>query len=393
MNLRFTEEQIALKEVAREFFEREVRPVMAELDARPNPRDCYPRELVRKGSELGLRTLALPKEIGGGGVDDITRAFMFETMSSIEPGTAKIFSQCWKVSRMLYQCGTEEQIKKFLTPFIEDHDFVGSMCITEPNSGSDNVLPYKGVDGGITTSAVPDGDYYVINGMKHMVSLASFSKLLIVYCRTDRTIPARRGMTTFLVPGDFPGVSYGQVHNKMGWRLYPNGEIFFDNVRLPKEYMLGKLNDGYANTSESQRGDVEGPTMYLGICKAIYRLCLDHAKQRIQGGKPIIEHPTVGSILSEMAMIIDVLEGWVYDTAYQNTIDQKKVDTKKKQFGRIFSRECGFRMIALGVDILASVGIMREFPMEKLIRDFLSDVHGSASSSLLKLKVLPFLER
>ena len=244
MNIRFTEEQIALKEVAREFFEREVRPVMAELDARPDPKDCYPRELVRKGSELGLRTLALPKEMGGGGVDVVTRTLMFEAMASVEMGTAKIFSQCWKFSSLINRAGTEEQKKKFLTPFVEDHDFVGSLCITEPDAGSDNVLPYNGADGGLATTAVPDGNYYILNGMKHMISLASFSKLMIVYTRTDRTVPSRQGMTMFLVPSDFPGVSFGQVHNKMGWRLYPNGEIIFDNVRIPKEYMLGKLNAG-----------------------------------------------------------------------------------------------------------------------------------------------------
>lgn len=391
MALQFTDEQIALKELAREFFEKEVRPVMAEIDARPNPKDCFPRELVRKGSEIGLRTLAVPEEYGGGAADIVTRTLLYETMSEVESGTAKIFSQCWKVSRILVETCTEEQKKIFLKPFVEDHDYTGSILQTEPNAGSDNVLPYMGSDGGIATTAVPDGNYYIINGMKHMISLASFSKLLVVYARTDRKAPVRQGTTVFLVPADFPGVSYGQVHNKIGWRLYPNGEVFFDHARVPKEYMLGKLNAGYEISSKSNRGDIENPTCYLGICKAIYKICLEHARQRVQGGKPIIQHPSVGMMLGEIALMIDTLEAWVYDTAQQVKVNQAAVDPKKQSIGRIFSRDCAIKTILLALDILAGVGIMREHPMDKLMRDALSFSHGGGTNSLLKLKVANLL--
>ncbi len=391
MSIPFTDEQIALKELAREFFEKEVRPVMAELDARPDPKDCYPRELVRKGSEIGLRTLAVPEEYGGGGVDIVTRTLLYETMSEVESGTAKIFSQCWKISRVLVEACTEEQKKIFLKEFVEDQDYTGSILQTEPNAGSDNVLPYDGPDGGIAMTAIPDGNVYVLNGMKHMISLASFSKLLIVYARTDRKVPVHQGTTVFLVPANFPGVSYGQVHNKIGWRLYPNGEIFFDHVRVPKEYMLGKLNAGYEINSRMNRGDIENPTAYLGICKAIYKISLEHARQRVQGGKPIIGHQSVGSMLAEMAMMIDMLEAWVYDTAQQVKMDQKAVDRKKQSIGRIFSRDCAMKIILLALDILSGIGIMREHPMDKLMRDALSFSHGGGSNSLLKLKVANLL--
>src|SRR4030042_777690 len=162
-------------------------------------------------------------------------------MSEVESGTAKIFSQCWKVSRILVEACTEEQKKIFLKRFVEDHDFTGSILLTEPNAGSDNMLPYNVPEAGISTAAVADGDHYIINGMKHMISLAGFSKLLLLYARTDRKAPFRQGTTIFMIPGNYPGDSYGQVHNKMGWRLYPNGEIFFDNVRVPKEFILGEL--------------------------------------------------------------------------------------------------------------------------------------------------------
>ncbi len=393
MGVRFTEAQLDLRDLAKEFFEKEVRPVMAEIDARPDPKDCYPRDLVRKGSKIGFRTLAVPEEYGGGGADIVTRTLVYETMNEVEPGTAKIFSQCWKVSSLLVQACTEDQKKKFLKAFVEDDDYTGSLLLTEPNAGSDNVLPYNAPEAGIATTAVPDGNYYVLNGMKHYISLASFSKLLLVYARTDRKVGVRQGTTIFLVPGDYRGVSYGQVHNKMGWRLYPNGEVFFDKVRLPKEYMLGTLNSAFELSAIRSRGDIENPTAYLGMIKGMYKICLEHAKQRVQGGKPIIQHPTVGTMLAEMALVIDTLEAWVYDTAQAVKTDQKSVDPKKQSFGRIFSRDCTIKVILLAMDILGGLAIMRDHPMEKLIRDTLSNIHGGGTNSLLKLKVIPSLQK
>jgi alkylation response protein AidB-like acyl-CoA dehydrogenase len=135
MSMQFTEEQIALRDLAREFFEKEVRPVMAEIDARPDPKDCYPAELVRKASEIGLRTLVLPEEYGGVAADATTRALVLATMCEVEAGTAKVLSQCWKVSQLIVEAGTEYQEKKFLTEFAADPDYVTSILMTEPNAG------------------------------------------------------------------------------------------------------------------------------------------------------------------------------------------------------------------------------------------------------------------
>ncbi len=389
MAIKFTDEQLALKEMAKEFFEREVRPVMAEIDARPNPKDCYPRELVRKGSEIGLRTLALPEEYDGIGADLVTQTLVLATMAETEAGLGKLFSQCWKITRAIVEVGTEEQKKKFLTQFARDHNCVCSLCITEPNAGSDNAAPYNPPPGeGISTTAVPDGDDYVLTGTKHLVSLAGFSKLMLVVTRTAPDLPARQGSTIFIVPSNLQGVSFGQVHNKMGWRLYPNGEIFFDKVRVPKENILGKLNGASETQAKMNKGDLETPAVVLGLCKAIYRICLDHARARVQGGKPIIQHPTVGSMLSEMAMMVDVQEAYMYDTAVCIQTDPN-YDRRKVRFGRIFARDCMHKTTQLALDIMASSGIMRDHPIEKLIRDGLTKHHGSGPNSLLKLRIMP----
>ena len=123
MTIQFTDEQIALKELAQDFFTKEVKPLAAEIDARPDPKDCYPAELIRKASQLGLRTLGLPEEYGGGGADVVTKTLLLAAMTEIEPGTAKCLSQGWKVIQVINEAGTEEQKKKFFTEFAEDDDY------------------------------------------------------------------------------------------------------------------------------------------------------------------------------------------------------------------------------------------------------------------------------
>ena len=391
MSIQFTEEQIALRDLARDFFEKEVRPVAAEIDARPDPKECYPRELVKKMSKIGLRTLALPKEYGGVNADVVTKSLLLMTMCEVEAGTAKIISQCWKVSQLIVEAGTEFQKKKFLSEFAADDEYVTSILMTEPNAGSDNLLPYNAPGAGVSVTAVPDGDVYILNGVKALNSLAGYSKLLLVYARTDRSLSVRQGTSTFLVPADLPGITYGQVHNKMGFRLYPNGETIFDNVRVPKEYMIGGLNAGFDTFSQIFRGSLEIPATYLGICKAIYRIVMDHSRQRVQGGKPIIEHQTVGTMLAEIAMAIDTLEGYLWDTAYHLKND-RIYDTKKTRFGKIFACDCMVKCILMGLDVLGGAGIMRDHPMEKLVRDGLTFLHGDGTNSLTKLRVVPLLK-
>ena len=391
MAIKFTDEQLDLKALAKEFFEKEVRPVMAEIDARPNPKDCYPTELIRKASHVGLRTLPLPEKYEGVDADLITQALVFSAMSEVEPGTAKVLSQCWKVSQGIMISGTEEQKDKFLGPFSKDHDYVFSISRTEPNSAGDNLLPYNGVEGGIKVSAVLDGDSYVINGTKSMSSLAGYSKCLILFTRTDRTVPAPKGTTAFLVPHDLPGITYGQVHNKMGYRCYPNGEVFFDKVRVPKEYMLGKLNGSHEVFRNIPWSPVEMQALYLGICKGMFKIALDHATQRVQGGKPIIEHENVGIMLSEMAMMIDAIEATLYDFASSLLLEVGNRPLKTR-FARIFPREAFIRVMLLAMDVVASSGIMRDHPMEKLIRDGLTFLHGDGTNSLNKLRVIPMLK-
>ncbi len=391
MTVIFDDEQIALKELAQDFFVREVKPVAAEIDARPDPKDCYPAELINKASRLGLRTIGIPEEYGGGGADVVTKSLLLDAMAEIEPGTAKCLSQCWKVCQVITEGGTEAQKKKFLTQFVEDDDCTGSVLLSEPNAGSDTLLDSEDLKSGVSMKAEEDGDCYVLNGAKHMSSLVGFSKVLIVYARTDRSVPQRVGTTTFIVPADLPGITYGQIHDKMGYRLYPNGESFWDNVRVPKEYILGEVNKGLSSRAKLG-ASVEIAAMTLGMCRAIYKIALEHARQRVQGGKPIVEHQTVGSMLAEMGMLTDNLETYLYETAFQIR-DNPKFDRRKATYVNISSRDSFMRIMLLALDVMGGVGIMRDHPMEKFLRDGITWLHASGTNSLNKLRVAATLRK
>ena len=391
MTVKFTDEQLALKELAQDFFIKEVKPVAAEIDARPDPKDGYPADLIRKASKIGLRTLGLPEEYGGGGADVVTKTLLLAAMTEIEPGTAKCLSQCWKVIQVINEGGTGAQKKKFFTEFAADDDYTCSILLSEPNAGSDTLLDPEDIKSGVSMKADEDGDAYVLNGTKHMSSLVGFSKLMLVWARTDRTVTSREGTTTFIVPAGLPGITYGQVHNKMGYRLYPNGESFWDNVRVPKEYILGEVNMGLSSRGKFG-ASVEVAAMTLGLCKAIYHIALEHAQQRVQGGRTIIGHPTVGSMLAEMGMLADTVESYLFETAFQIR-DNPNFDRSKATYTSIFSRECFMKIIMLALDVMGGVGIMRDHPMEKLLRDGITWLHASGTNSLNKLRIAETLRK
>ena len=391
MQYPFTEEQRAIGDLTREFMEREVAPVAAGIDARPDPRDCYPGELINKASRVGLRTIAIPEEYGGLEADTTTKTLSLWTGGQIEIGTIKCLSQCWKISTAISKCGTQAQKDKWLKMFAEDDDCVCSIVLTEPEYGSDNLLRQPDPALGMRTSAVRDGDHYVINGTKRFTSLTSFSKIVLLLARTDPKAPVHQGTTAFLVHGEEEGISYGRVHNKLGYRLYPNAESFYDNVRVHKDDVVGEVNGGFDVFASVFRGSAELTACNTGLARGLFNVCHAHAKERIQGGKPIIEHPTVQLMLSEMLMNIEVAEQFMWRICWGVEADET-YNPRFTRHGKVFSDKMGLKSIELATDILGGSGIMRDFPAEKIIRDILTFLHGDGTDSLTLLRTAQTLD-
>lgn len=383
MHMELTDEHRALQQMAKDFAEKEVRPFAAELDKKSDPKECFSWDIVKKGSALGLRTLAVPEEYGGPGVDLMGQVLVMLEIARVDGGVAKTFSQCWKWTPMLTRMATEDQRERFLKPFMEDDTYLLSMAGSEPDAGSDNRMPPPDhPKAGWKTSAVKDGGDYVINGMKHFIANGGVSSLYIVRTRTNPDVPITEGTTMFFVPKDTPGFSIGRTHDKIGWRFYQNAELIFNDCRVPETNMLGELNKGKGASSERyvSFNDVELASNVLGIAQSAFEHALDHARNRIQGGKPIIEHQAIAIKLADMHMRLEAARSYLFKTVESGENEAAEFESSSKQLMKVFATEVALKVTRLAVEIFGGSGVMRDAPVEKLLRDASIFPHLAADS-------------
>src|SRR5256885_3710605 len=242
MDFTLSNEQRSWQMTARKFAEEEIRPISLERDEIADPRETFDWEIIKKGSKLGFRTLAVPKEWGGHGTDFVTQALVMAELAKADSAISKTFSQCWKWSHLIAAACSEEQKRRFLKPFLEDDTFLLGKGISEPGAGSDNRLPPDDPKAGLKLRAERRGDDWILNGEKCFIANAPVGKLFFIDARTNPNAPLREGTTMFLVPRDTPGFRIGKVFNKSGWRFYQNGEMIFENARVLHANVVGAVN-------------------------------------------------------------------------------------------------------------------------------------------------------
>ena len=385
---RLTDEHRALQQMARDFAEKEIIPVAAERDKIQDPAGCFSPELVKKGSALGLRTLAVPEEFGGPGIDLLGQVLVILELARGDGGVAKTFSQCWKWTPMICRLASDEQRERFLPQFMEDDLYLLAMGGSEPGAGSDNRMPPpEDPTAGWKTAAVQDGSDWVINGMKHFIANGGVAKLYILRTRTNPNVPINEGTTMFFVPSDTPGFTIGRRHDKIGWRFYQNAELIFQDCRVPQENMLGELNKGKGESSERyvSFNDVELASNVIGISTAAFEHALDHARNRIQGGKPIIEHQSIAIKLADMYMRLEAARSYLFQVVESNDENKPEFESASKQMMKVFATEAALSITRNAVEIFGGSGVMRDAPVEKLLRDASVFPH-LAADSIMSLK-------
>src|ERR1700756_3219248 len=291
MDFQLSNEQRSWQMAARKFAEEEVRPISLARDAIPTARETWDWDIIKKGSQLGFRTLAVPKEWGGHGADFVSQALVMAEIAKADSAISKAFSQNWKWSHLISAACTEEQKQRFLPDFIADDTFVLGKGITEPGAGSDNRLPPEDdPKAGLKLKAERKGDEWILNGEKAFIANAPIGKLFFIDARTDSSVPLKQGTTMFLVPRDTPGFRIGKVFNKSGWRFYQNGEMIFEDARVPHANVVGEVNGATRKAGRAGDrtggdifGDLELAANATGVCDDACGMALGLARTKMQG--------------------------------------------------------------------------------------------------------------
>ena len=386
MDFSLTPEQQRWRALARDFTEKMIKPDVMRRDRLPTAAERIPWDWIREADKQGIRTMGVPQSFGGAGCDILTLCLVGEELAVGDLGFAVIMDQCWKMAHIFSDAMNAEQQQRFIPKFVADPEATTAIGITEPGAGSDHQGYYDSPDIDFKTTAVRDGDHYVLNGTKRYVSNGSMAKLYFVVARTDMKKTLRDGGTIFIVPSDTPGFRPGFFHEKSSQRLATNGTFHFENCRVPAanmlggEGMLGKLRSEYMWGSKA-----EAAATALGVGRAAYEYALDYAKKRKQGGKPIVELQPVAMMLATMAMKIDAARLQIWKAAW--LADRKQPEARPLGLlAKVNASETAFECCKLASEILGGASIMHEHPVEKYLRDAASFLHSDGTNQLCLLR-------
>ncbi len=386
MDFALNEEQTRWRNIAREFAQNVIKPDVLRRDRLPTATERIPWDWIRQADKLGLRTLGVPKKFGGAGADIITLCLAGEELAVGDLGFAVILDQCWKMAHILGDAMTPEQQQKFIPPFVADPEATMSIGFTEPGAGSDHQGYYDSPDIDFRTVAVRNGDTYIINGTKRYVSNGCMAKLYFVVTRTDPAKTLREGGSVFIVPSDTPGFRAGFFHEKSSQRLATNGTFHFENCRVPAgnllvgEGLMSRLRAEYMPGSKA-----EAAATALGVGRAAYEYAMQYAKERVQGGKPIVQLQAVAIMLAQMAMKIDAARMQIWKAAW--LADRKRPAARVMGLlAKVNASETAFEACKLACEILGGAAIMHDHPVEKYLRDAASFLHSDGTNQICLLR-------
>jgi alkylation response protein AidB-like acyl-CoA dehydrogenase len=357
IDFRLTDEQEQMRQLAHRFAERELRPVAAEYDER----DEMPWPVLEKAAQVGLMSYQYAEEHGGGGVSSIlTACLVAEELAWGCLGIATAIIGAGLAAIPIRVAGTKEQQARYIPWFCDEGQVrLGAFALTEPEAGSDAAS--------IRTTAVRQGDHYVLNGQKRFITHGGIADLYAIFATVDPG-KGHHGITAFIVEKGMPGLSAGKKEAKMGMRACHTGDVILENVRVPVENRLGEEGEGFYIAMKSF--DHTRPVVAacaVGVARAAYEYAFQYAQERVQFGKPIMAKQAVRFMLADMAIEIDAARLLTWRAAWR--ADQGLPCTVQASMAKVFAADMGMRATTDAVQILGGYGAMREYPMEKWMRD------------------------
>lgn len=374
MDFELTKEQQMIKEMVRDFATNVVAPRAIEIDTTAT----FPEDIFKQMGELGLLGIPFPEAYGGSGGDTISYALAVEEIGRACGSTGLSYAAAVSLGATpIYLFGTEEQKQTYLTRLAEGKA-LGSFGLTEPNAGSDA--------GGTKTTAILDGDEYVINGEKCFITNASFAETIIVTAVTGKNESGRNIISALIVPTNSPGLTITSNYDKMGVRGSDTAEIVLDNVRVPKDHLLGDPEQGFKQfLSTLDGGRISIGALGVGIAQAALDRSLQYAKERKQFGKLIGSFQAIQFKIANMAMEIELARNMVHKAAWLK--DNGKSFSKEAAYAKLFATETAVRAADEAIQIHGGYGYMREYEVERLLRDAKLLVIGEGTSEIQRVVI------
>ncbi|RKO66659.1 acyl-CoA dehydrogenase family protein [Desulfofundulus salinus] len=354
VSFQLTDEQTAIRDLARKFTQKEIVPVAAEYDEKAE----MPWPVIQKAFEIGLWNLNIPEKYGGQGLDALTQVLIYEELAYGCLGIFGAFGGNALAVTPLLIAGTEEQKEKFLTPFCAKPS-LAAFALTEPNAGSDV--------SNLATTATRKGDEYILNGTKCFITHGGIADLYTIFASTDKT-KGTKGISAFLVPGNTPGLYMGKKEDKMGDRASHIGEVIIEEVRVPASNLLGREGEGFKIAMRTL--DITRPSIgaaALGVARRAFEEALKYSKERVQFGKPISANQAIQFMLADMATGIECARALVWKAAWH--IDQGKPNTMLSAMSKCYASDMAMKVTVDALQIFGGYGYMKDYPMEKLMRD------------------------
>jgi len=373
LDFSLTDNQKLFKKTIREFCEKNLKPISEKIDKE----EYFPEDLYKKMGKMGLMGMTVPQKYGGAGIDRVSYMIALEEISRC-CGSTGITVEAHNSLGIghIYEHGTEEMRKKYLPKLCSGEGYA-AWALTEPNAGSDAASTQ--------TTAVLEGDEWVINGTKQFITTGDIADVTTVMAKTDKEKGAK-GISAILVEKDTPGFKIGQLEDKLGLRGSHTAELIFEDCRVPKENLIGKKDLGFVGAMNIlDRGRTAIGAMSVGIARGSFEDALEYAKQRKQFGRPIGKFQAIQWMLSDMATDIDAARLLVFRAA---DMEDKEIPfTKEASMAKLFASEMAMRATVKGMQVLGGYGYTTDYPLERYYRDIKLCCIGEGTSEVQRMVI------
>ena len=373
MNFEQNENQSMIAQMVRDFAEKEIKPNMKSWD----DHEIFPVETMKKLGELGLLGIFIPEEYGGSGFGYAEYATALMELGKVCGGIGlSVAAHNSLCTGHIFYHGNEEQKRKYL-PKLASGEWIGAWGLTEANTGSDAMR--------MKTTAVKDGDHWVLNGTKNWITHGLSGDVSVVLIRTGDLLDSN-GITAFIIEKGTPGFSAVKIKEKLGVRASETAELIFDNVRIPESNVIGEVGAGFKQAMQIlDGGRVSIASLSCGVARGAYEASLKYAKEREQFGKPISHFQAIAFKLADMATEIEAAELLTFQAAFLK--DNKKPVTKAGAYAKYYASEVSVRCGNEAIQVMGGYGYTKEYPAEKFLRDAKLMTIGEGTSEIQKIVI------